>query len=286
MMRWTRIAGSLVAVVMVGGMGLAGCGGSSGGSAGQTSGGPPFEVTSSVVSGEDTQEIGVWAPDAEGSWPVVVGFHGQGATYEGWDSLATELAKQGVVVFVPNYRSTSAVANEMKKDLVCGIHHARTVANEYGGDLDQPYVIVGHSMGASIVLGSLADVREGTGGTLDACFEGLPDAADAIVSMSGCHYESPDGYTSSPDMPVPGTPVTLVAGDNDQICEGWQSEDAAEALREAGYDTTLVMIPGGTHGTSLFLDDSQEPWVPVPTDEPGGQQTVTAIIDAIEAAKS
>jgi dienelactone hydrolase len=270
-------------MVIVGAMGVAACGGDDE-AAEAPSSGSLFEVTSSVISAGDTQEIGVWAPDAEGSWPVVMGFHGYGGTQEAWDGLATELAKRGVVVFVPQYRSTSSVANEMKKDLVCGIHHARTVAGEYGGDLDQPYVLVGHSMGGSIVLGPLAEVREGTGGTLDACFEGLPDAPDAIVSMVGCHYESPDGSTGSPDRPVPGTPVTLVAGENDQTCEGWQSEDAAQALSEAGYDTTLVMIPGGTHGTPLFLDDSQEPWVPVSTDDPGGQQAVTAILDAIEAA--
>ena len=215
----------------------------------------------------------------------MVGFHGYGGAKEGWDVLATELAKQGVVVFVPDYRSTGAEI-DIKKDLVCGIHHAFAVAGEYGGDPEQPYVLVGHSMGASIVLGKLADVREGTGGTLDACFEGLPDTSDAIVSMSGCHYESPDGYTGSPDMPVPGTPVTLVAGDNDQICEGWQSEDAAEALRAAGYDTTLVMIPGGTHGTPLFLDPSQDPWAQLPSDDPGGQATVAAILAAIESAQS
>jgi acetyl esterase/lipase len=31
----------------------------------------PFEVTTTVVSHETTRDISVWAPDAEGSWPVV-----------------------------------------------------------------------------------------------------------------------------------------------------------------------------------------------------------------------
>ncbi len=150
-----------------------------------------------MVSGENTQEIEVWAPDAEGSWPVAVGFHGQGGAKEDWDVLATELAKQGVVVFVPDYRSTGAEI-DIKKDLVCGIHHAFAVAGEYGGDPEQPYVLVGHSMGASIVLGQLADVREGTGGTLDACFEGLPDTSDAIVSMSGAIASRRTGTRADP----------------------------------------------------------------------------------------
>lgn len=273
------MAGMLVLVSI----GLAACGGDSTEDAGDA--GTPFEVASRVISAENTQEIGVWAPDADGSWPIVIGFHGQGGTHEAWDGLATELAAQGVVVFVPEYRSMSSSADEMKTDLVCGIQHALSVAGEYGGDPDQPYVFVGHSLGAQLVMSPQAEVREGTEGALAACFEGLPSGPDVIVSMAGCHYESPDGAPYSVTLPSPGTPVTLVAGEDDQTCEAWQSEDAAAALEAAGYDTTLVVIPGGTHGTPLFLDDSQEPWPPVPTDDPGGQQAVNAILTAIEAGR-
>ena len=132
----------VAALAIVGAMGLAGCGSGSE---------PPFEVTSSVVSGENTQEIGVWAPDAEGSWPVVFGFHGQGGAKEGWDVLATELAQQGVVVFVPDYRSTGS-GIDIKKDLVCANQYAASVAADYGADPDQPWTLVGHSLGASLVL--------------------------------------------------------------------------------------------------------------------------------------
>jgi alpha-beta hydrolase superfamily lysophospholipase len=159
------------------------------------------------------------------------------------------------------------------------------VATEYGGDQNQPYVFVGHSLGAQLVMTPQADVREGTQGALAACFEGLPPGPDVIVSMTGCHYESPDGDTYPVTLPAAGTPVTLIAGEDDRTCEAWQSEDAATALEAAGYDTTLVVIPGGTHGTPLFLDDSQEPWVPVPTDDPGGQQAVAATLNAIDAAQ-
>jgi alpha-beta hydrolase superfamily lysophospholipase len=279
----------LAAVLLAAALGLSSCGSddSAGGAAsGPPGDGPPFAVTSSVISAEDTQEIGVWAPDADGQWPVVVGFHGQGGTHEAWDGLASELASRGVVVFVPDYRSTSSVVDDMKKDLVCGAHLAREVAAEYGGDLDQGYALIGHSLGASIVMGPLSDVREGTDGSFDSCFADMPDGPDAVVGMVGCYYESPDGDRDTLSMPVAGTPVTLIAGEDDATCEAWQSEDAAAALESAGYDTTLVVIPGGTHGTPLFLDDSQEPWVPVARDDPGGQQAVAAILAALQEAKS
>lgn len=273
-MRSARLARTMVAVAtVVGGIGLAGC---DGGSAG-----PPYQVSSSVISGEDTQEIGVWAPDAEGSWPVAIGLHGRGGSKTDWDVLATEIAKQGVVVFVPDYRSTSSEM-DVREDLVCGMHYARSVAGDYGGDLDQPFAFVGHSLGASLAMVSKVDAREGAGGTLDVCFEGLPDP-DVVVAMEGCYYASRGEDLGV--MPATGTRVTLVAGENDQTCPAWQSQDAADALRAAGYDITLVTIPGATHGTPLFLDASQDPWGQLPADDPGGQQAVRAIVDAIEAAR-
>ena len=204
-----------------------------------------------------------------------------GGSKTDWDVLATEVARQGVVVFVPDYRSTSSEMN-VAEDVVCGMHYARSVAGDYGGDLDQPFALVGHSLGASLTMLSKVDAREGTGGTLDVCFEGLPDP-DVVVAMEGCYYASRGEDLEL--MPATGTRVTLVAGENDQICPAWQSQDAADALRAAGYDITLVTIPGATHGTPLFLDASQDPWGQLPADDPGGQQAVRAILDAIEAAR-
>ena len=237
-----------------------------------------------MVSGENTQEIGVWAPDAEGSWPVVLGFHGYGGDKEGWDVLATELAKQGVVVFVADYRSTGS-GIDMKKDLVCANQYAASVAGDYGADPDQSWTFVGHSLGAGIVLNPRDDVLDEPGGALDPCIEGLP-VKGAIVAMEGCYYDSPDDPISDVTMPEAGIPVTLVAGDKDDTCPAWQSEHAAQAFEEAGYDVTLVTIPGGTHGTPLFLDPSQDPWTQLPSDDPGGQATVAAILSAIGSTQS
>lgn len=41
-----------------------------------------FKVTSEVVRDETTKDILVFTPDAEGTWPVIVAFHGIGGTAE------------------------------------------------------------------------------------------------------------------------------------------------------------------------------------------------------------
>jgi poly(3-hydroxybutyrate) depolymerase len=52
-----------------------------------------YDVTTAVVSNEATQEIKVFAPDADGPWPVVVALHGVGGTAQDMAELATRLAR-------------------------------------------------------------------------------------------------------------------------------------------------------------------------------------------------
>ena len=73
--------------------------------------GESFGVTTTVVASEYTQDIWVTGPDDVesdewGSWPVVYLMHGRGGTGEELSVMAAELARHGVVVFAPNYRST------------------------------------------------------------------------------------------------------------------------------------------------------------------------------------
>ena len=69
---------------------------------------------------------------------------------------AKALASQGVVVFAADYRSTAP--EHWERDAECGYRYARSIAAEYGGDLDQPVTSVGFSLGATLVLeGSLSD---------------------------------------------------------------------------------------------------------------------------------
>jgi acetyl esterase/lipase len=237
----------------------------------------PFEVTSTVVSHETTQDIWVWAPDADGSWPIVYALHGTGGTGDGLAVTATELASYGYVVFAPTYRT--------EMDLECGWRYSLSIAEEYGGDLDEPTAYIGHSLGASMVLiGGLDEDAYGPGGTYDVCFEGGVRPT-VLVPISGCYYEyegdefvfDPAAYSDQ------GVEIVLVVGTEDAVCEPWQSQDATEVLQAAGYDARLVEVEGGNHSNVVFYEVVDGEWLPVP-DDPIGEEVVQIILDAIQGA--
>lgn len=150
-----------------------------------------FEVTSEIVSHETTQDMLVFAPDAEGPWPVIVAFHGIGGTAEDMAETATRLAREGSVVFAPTYRSditSQEGAIQTAVDAECGYRFARSIAAEYGGDLNQPVTFIGWSLGASAALGIGLDEKIDPTGEFVSCFGQVP-RPDIIVAISGCHYE-------------------------------------------------------------------------------------------------
>jgi acetyl esterase/lipase len=248
-------------------------------------------VVTSGLSGEDTQEITVWAPDAEGAWPVVYGLHGTGGNAQDLAEFARALAGQGVVVFATDYRSELMPTPQWKdayRDTECGYRYARSVAADYGGDLDQPVTIVGHSLGASIALAmGLNDGVFGPDGDFDSCPAVAP-RPDVIVPLSGCHYEyegrtfdfDPQAYEFTYDE----SDVVLIVGTEDDICEPWQSEDATAALQDNGFDTTLVTINEGNHFTVIYHDLVAGEWLTLPND-PAGIAVTQTILKAMDAAQ-
>jgi hypothetical protein len=116
-----------------------------------------------------------------------------------------------------------------------------------------------------------------------------------IVAIAGCHYEiegqTVAWYTMEEWLPLIAgdarrnleADLILVVGENDEECQAWQSEDATEALRSHGYDTQLIVVPGGDHGNVVFWGLIDGEWVTVP-DDPVGHEVVQTILDAIAAA--
>ncbi|MDJ0925269.1 MAG: alpha/beta hydrolase-fold protein [Acidimicrobiia bacterium] len=252
--------------------------------------GTPYGVTSTVVSHETTQEVAVFAPEADGSWPVVYALHGLGGSWQDWAESATALASQGVVVFAPNGRTTEAVEQgrwaDLQQDTECAYRFVHTIAADYGGDLGQPISVAGHSLGATGALDvGLNEAAYGPDGSYDVCFSGTP-RPEVIVPIAGCHYEyqgnrfgfSTTGFTNQ------AARVVLVAGEDDEICEAWQSQDARTVLEEAGYDVELVKIADANHFTVIFHDLVDGEWLAVPND-PAGREVVRSILDAIAAAQ-
>ena len=247
-------------------------------------------VTSTVVSHETTQEIAVFAPEADGRWPVVLALHGLGGSWQDWAQAATTLAGKGVVVFVPNGRTTAAVEQgrwaDLQKDTECAYRFVHTIAADYGGDLEQPVAVAGHSLGATGALQIGLDERMfGPGGSYGTCFTGTP-RPDVIVPIAGCHYEYDGNWFgfNTTGFANQQASVVLVAGEEDEICAAWQSRDAHADLEEGGYDVSLVEINGANHFTVIFHDLVDGEWMTVP-DDPAGRQVVLAILEAIAAAQ-
>lgn len=182
---------SLVAAVLIGGLLLSSCGDShakEGG--GSQTGDGEFNVTSEIVSDETTQDVRVFAPDALGSWPVVLALHGVDGSGEDMAEIATRLGREGSVVFAPTYRTALGTRRGLYQaagDIECGYRFARSSAADHGGDLDRPVTFVGWSLGATAALGIGLTREIDPSGKHISCFSNVP-RPDVIVAMSGCYY--------------------------------------------------------------------------------------------------
>jgi dienelactone hydrolase len=274
-----RRAALIVAAVVLGASVAAACedGGTDGG----------YEVSSEVVSHEATQDVLVFAPEAEGPWPLVVAFHGIDGSAEDMAEMATRLAREGHVVVAPTYRTditTEEGVNQTATDAECGYRFARSIAADYGADLDQPVTFVGWSLGASAALSIGLTEEIDPSGEFVSCF-GQVARPDIVVAISGCHYEG--GQLDFVDTAAWGNKeadLILLAGGQDAECPAWESEDATAELRTAGYDVDLVMLPGANHFAPVFHDLVGGEFV-VAADDPVGERTVDVILDAIAAGQ-
>ena len=114
-----------------------------------------YEVRSETVSDETTQDIVVFTPDSEGSWPVVMFLHGLDGVGEAMAEIGSRLAAQGLVVFAPTYRTEMSTVQgmaDLESDITCAYRFAIANADQYNGDLDQPLTFAGWSLGATFAL--------------------------------------------------------------------------------------------------------------------------------------
>ncbi|MGZ4646266.1 MAG: alpha/beta hydrolase [Blastococcus sp.] len=263
----------------------AACGGGSGSGAARSSSpaaGPPYAVSTRVVADATTRVVQVWAPTGRGRWPVVYALPGISGHKADFDQLGPALARRGVVVFATDY-DPAGTADEVFRAIECGYRYARKVAPGYGGDLTRPVTAVGYSAGARFA-GALVAPMFGPAGTYDACFTGAP-VPDVLVGINGCYFAYKNlTFSFSTDLGSRSVRLLLVTGQADDQCATWQSQKAAKALKDAGFDTTLVSIPGANHYTPMFHDLDHGKVTTVAHD-PAGDTTVRAILDAIGAAK-
>lgn len=267
-LRWS------LAVLAFAMMGLATCGNSDSG--------PPYEVVIDEVSHDTTQDMAVFAPDAEGSWPVVFVYHGAGDTWENVAELSERVSAQGRVVVGVTYRSndrTGGVRSEIEPDTECAYRYGRSIVTDYGGDLDRPVTVVGHSLGASVAVNvGLHEGLYGPDGTYDACFSGAV-RPDAIVGIAGCYRSN--GF-SAMDYQNADAHVALIATSDDQYCPADQSEFALDSFTANEYAASLHLMEDANHFSPIFYDKVDGEWVLLP-EAPAGLETVEIILQAGES---
>ena len=94
----------------------------------------------------ETDQLDVYAPSTGADWPTVVYFHGgvPDPSVRKTVTEATELAGQGLVVYVPSWESAGPAGGS--EDTVCAVAFAQATAAEYGGDAKRT-TITGYSTG-------------------------------------------------------------------------------------------------------------------------------------------
>lgn len=207
--------------------------------------------------------VDVYYPDADGPWPVAVVLHGGEDHKETMYGFGRFAAKQGVVAFVPEWRSFPAQLESdplaALEDVTCAVRFARDRASEYGGD-GQRIVAAGWSLGAN--FGAIAVLRNdpvagdcAVGADVSARVEGFvgldgvynvgelldepsPWTDDEIDDISASRYVRSFKGGEPPEF-------RLFTGQVEELHA--QAERFRDELRQAGYEVDLVRHADRSH---------------------------------------
>jgi dienelactone hydrolase len=248
---------------------------------GGTPSGHGFDVTSRTVKGEMTQTISVFAPDARGSWPVVLAYHGNEGKRQDMALLGKQIAAAGAVVFAPDYRSgdfSESGLIETVTDTECAYRYVRGIAADHNGDLKRPVVWLGWSLGAVwAVQGGLDETIDDTG-TILTCVPDVP-RPDVIIAIAGCYEEVGPGFDPG-QWGNPHARLILIAGKDDTVCPAAESERVTQELRSRKYDVRLVTLQGADHFAPVFHRYENGHMVDAP-DEHAGEEVLRLITQAL-----
>lgn len=235
--------------------------------------------------------LDIYLPDSPGPHPAILFVHG-GAWHTGdkrrLAPLARFLAERRYVGFSVNYRLAPAHKFPAAlEDLRCAVKWIRVHAADYGVDPDR-IAAVGTSAGGHLValLGTAPE-------TLAPCGNlGVSSRVQAVVALFGpmdllsaagtpaeATVESFLGASAreDPDLWREASPITwtsaddppflLIHGRDDRVVPYEESVRMADALRRAGAEAELLLIPGAGHG---FINRP---------DTPAARRAVAAIVD-------
>lgn len=239
---------------------------------------PDISIRRDVVfadAGNRPLKLNVFAPAKGRNEAAVVMLHG-GAWRRGDPSLlaphATELAEQGFVAIVPEYRLVDEAAFSAQiHDVRRALRWSRAHAAELGFDPAR-LCIEGHSAGGHLALlaaGSGDDSRldppEGSGGVsakvaaVAAIYPPvLFDYADASPSLGSIPAGALPGADASAEMAMLASPVAFIGpdlppvmllhGDADKVVPVETSRRYEQDVRKAGGKVDLHIFAGFPHG--------------------------------------
>ena len=236
-----------------------------------------------VTGATERQKLDLYLPASPGPHPLVVWIHGGG-----WENSSRKefygqaLVEHGFVVASLGYRlHWDAQFPAQLQDVKAAVRWLRAHAGEYGID---PTRVAAWGMSAGGHLAALLgttgqDRRLDVGENLDqssavqavmdwfgpADFEHWGDAAaqatldlpqSAVARLIGgpVHTHLDAARAASPVTFVDknSAPFLILHGDRDNIVPLQQSQELDAALRKAGVESTLVVVPGAGHGGPAF----------------------------------
>ncbi len=237
-----------------------------------------------VPDGHERQKLDIYLPeDAKGALPVVVWIHGggwQGGSKEGCP--AVYLVPKGYAAVSVGYRlSQHATFPAQIADCKTALRFLRANAAKYHLDPDR-IGVWGASAGGHLValLGVTGTVKDkDLDGPLypeqSSRVQGVcdwfgptdffriagknPNATNAVAKLLGGpvaeHREKADKASPVTYVNKDAAPFLIMHGDKDPTVPLNQSELFNEALKKAGVDVTLQVLPGAGHGGEQFRTD-------------------------------
>jgi acetyl esterase/lipase len=247
----------------------------------------PYRITRDIAyvpDGNAYQKLDVYLPGSgSGPFPTLVAIHGGNSDKRDLFVLGINMAKKGYAVVSINHRLPPEVYPAPIEDCFCALAWVHAHASEY--DLDSKRVAMwGFSAGGTLaaVVGAMEDPAP----YLKNCPNALPQSGwlKGAVALSGIYdltnrdalsegvqdfwanmlggplAEKPDVWAgASPITWVDGNepPFLVINGEKDTTSPATEAERFAAALRQAGANVQLVIIPGADHASTTSAEAQQ-----------------------------
>ncbi len=191
------------------------------------------------------------------SGPIVVLLHGAGRNRNDYQDFAARMAEAGAVVFNSDWTVLPAATDIALGEIGCALWYAAVHGPDYGGDPHR-LILAAHSS-AAIYAGAVAGSAEMRGGPCS--IDGDPVLPDGLALLSPAQVPGGAPWRHAMLGGNPDLEVAVIHGIDDTVARPSLGERTATILDQAGYATSLVMVPGGHLDLVLIGEPGPEPRV-------------------------